>query len=137
MPYYVVLRVEEEDEAKELVKGLLQKGEVGVSGASNVHNVPAIPRAVYRIPTKFCDPSDGHRGARKTHMGWTRGRKWGWLVCSICGKPTSKWGNGFHWFATHGINLLPFSKIANEDRHGWTSSGEWSEMLDLLGGKPE
>jgi hypothetical protein len=143
MPFYVLLEVETEDEAKELVTGsawqesvLVTTPHKTVEGASNTHKVYVKPRGVYRKPTKFCDASDGHRGGHKTYQGWSRGKKWGWMVCAKCGKPTEAWASGKYWFSALGRNLLPFSKLANEPRD-WPEYNEWVELLDLLGGKPE
>jgi hypothetical protein len=42
--------------------------------------------AVYGKPTQFCTPGDGHRGRRRA-SGYTRGKRFGWWVCAMCGKP--------------------------------------------------
>jgi hypothetical protein len=60
---------------------------------------------VFQVPTKFCDPTDGHRG-RKTQAGWTRGKKYGWWVCGSCKKPTEAWGKSLNAILSSARNLL-------------------------------
>lgn len=77
---------------------------------STVTELPCDVRGVYRKPTKFCNC----HGIKK--RGFTRGRKFGWWVCSQCSKPTVGWGRGDHWFLALGKNLLPISNSAPEYR---------------------
>lgn len=77
--------------------------------------MPTVPqrtdvRGVYKKPTKFCDC----HGIKK--RGFFRGPKWGWWVCSQCGRPTVGWGRGDHWFLALGKNLLPVGGMATEYR---------------------
>ena len=60
---------------------------------------------MYKRPTLFCDPSDGHR-CRKTNSGWTKGKKWGWWVCGSCHKPSKLWGNNVSAIIGSARNLL-------------------------------
>lgn len=60
---------------------------------------------LFKKPTKFCDPSDGHRG-KKTQSGWTRGTKYGWWVCAKCKKPSEGWGNNLSAVLSAARNLL-------------------------------
>jgi hypothetical protein len=67
----------------------------------------ATVRGVWRKPTKFCEGAGCTSG--KGRPGFTRGRKYGWMVCANCKKPTRGWVNGDHWFSSLGVNLLPIS----------------------------
>jgi hypothetical protein len=60
---------------------------------------------VFKAPTQFCDPSDGHRG-KKTQSGFTRGKKYGWWVCAKCKKPTRQWGRNLNAVLGAARNLL-------------------------------
>jgi hypothetical protein len=79
-------------------------------------------RAMYQKPTKFHDPATCHRSKMS---GWTRGKKYGWWVCALCKKPTKAWGDGEHWFAAIGVNLLPKDIVAPEYR----GDGDYSSPL--------
>lgn len=60
------------------------------ANAKVVETCPFEVTAVYGKPTQHCDPSDGHRGKRSGNrrvVGYTRGKKFGWWVCTACGKP--------------------------------------------------
>jgi hypothetical protein len=61
---------------------------------------------VYQKPTRFCD-CDG--SGKKTMIGFTRGKKYGWWIHAKCMKPTAKWASGRQWFTVLGANLLPRS----------------------------
>jgi hypothetical protein len=60
---------------------------------------------VFQAPTKYCDPSDGHRG-KKTDAGWTRGKKYGWWVCAACKKPSKAWAKNLNAVLSSARNLL-------------------------------
>jgi hypothetical protein len=60
---------------------------------------------VFKVPTLYCDNSDGHRG-KKTEAGWTRGRKYGWWVCGACKKPTKAWAENLNALLSSARNLL-------------------------------
>jgi hypothetical protein len=82
---YVVLRMEDNDEPDVCVNQEL----VGV----------------FKAPTSYCDPSDGHRG-KKTDAGWTRGKKYGWWVCAACKKPSRAWGRNLNAVLGSAKNIL-------------------------------
>lgn len=111
MAVYVVLGFDDEREAKRFVHTSLYGTVAGIP-RDNAHDDPedypdAKVYGVYKKPTKYCDTSDGHRGGGKLAAAWTRGIKYGWWVCSKCGKPSqlaTKMGN---WFLALGVNLLP------------------------------
>ena len=62
-------------------------------------------KGVFRRPTQFCDPAN-HRGSNKRVTGFTKGRKFGWWVCSICRKPASAWGRSLNAVLGAANNLL-------------------------------
>lgn len=122
MTVRVVLEFEDESQAKVFVRACL-----GTDFWENVGEVN--PIAVFKMPTKFCDPSDGHRSGRKTYQGWTRGKKYGWWVCARCGKPTKLWASGRQWVFSLGFNLLPksISEVAQAEG-GWAPGvNRWTE----------
>jgi hypothetical protein len=130
MAVYVVLSFEDDEEAKEFVTDVLRSGGPSKAG---VDIWLAKVRGVFKKPTKFCDPSDGHRAGKKTEQAFTRGRRYGWWVCALCGKPTKAWSLGNKWYGPLGSNLLPTSLVAPERRpQGWKSSAEWEDLLPLL-----
>lgn len=108
MAKYVMLRFEDDKEADILIEAV-QSGDV-----SKLDTVlqfgSAFVRAVFKIPTKFCECTS------VKNRGWTRGKKYGWWVCSICHKPSKSWGTGHHWFLGLGKNLLPVDNRAPEYR---------------------
>ncbi len=72
----------------------------------------------WKAPRKFCDCTDltekdernlNRKGrAKKFQRGWTRGKKYGWWVCSKCRKPSKHWEPGLaRYDDTIGRNLLP------------------------------
>jgi hypothetical protein len=85
MAKYILLRFEDEDEA-ELFK--------------KYYPVAAELKGVYKAPTMFC-----HCTSVKGR-GWTKGQKWGWWVCDICGKPSPKAQETLIKESAFGFNLL-------------------------------
>lgn len=134
MTVRVVLEFADEQEAKEFIKAALKPGylhyskvyslEEGVS--IGMKEVSAKVIGVFKKPTLYCNPADGHRNRKKTYQGWTRGKKYGWWVCSLCGKPTEKWANGDLWPYILGFNLLPKS-ISKWARPDWDTATQWTE----------
>lgn len=125
----VVVEFDDDGDAKEFVRLALE--EAGVKGDMNseywtdgVKILGAIISAVYKKPSKFCTPDDGHLKG-KGSRSFTRGRKYGWWVCAVCGKPTKKWARGDIWHFSMGYNLLPPS-VSDLDR-GVRSTVEWTE----------
>lgn len=137
MTVRVVLQFDDEAEAKEFVKAALKPGYLHYSKTFSTEEGLSIGMkevlgkviAVFKMPTKFCDPSDGHRSGRKTYQGWTRGKKYGWWVCARCGKPTKLWASGRQWVFSLGFNLLPksISEVAQAEG-GWAPGvNRWTE----------
>jgi hypothetical protein len=97
--HYVVLRVDSDEEALRLIEAKSLKVDTLDSEVT-----PAFI-GLFKGPTSFCDPSDGHRG-RKTEAGWTKGKKYGWWVCGKCKKPGVQWGNSLNAVLGAARNLL-------------------------------
>ncbi len=135
MAYYVLVEVENDEDARNVASALNDEGifRLGYGDAPAKTEV----RAVWRKPTLACDNSDGHR-KRKTQSGWTRGRKWGWWVCAICGKPSLGWVAGSLWRfdSVFGYNLLPDSIIGKRPAHTGRSPEEWT-WLDSSSNAPQ
>jgi hypothetical protein len=107
MAKYVLLAFDDDKKADEfLQKNFLGSEYVDYESAE----VWATLRAVFKKPTQFCQCT-----AIK-HRGWTRGKKFGWWVCSQCKKPSRQWAHGDTWYAALGTNLLPISEEAPENR---------------------
>jgi hypothetical protein len=85
---------------------------VGVRAKSRV-------RGVYKCPTLF------HNSADCKGDSFARGPKWGWMVCTKCGKPTKGWAEGDGWFTALGTNLLPVTEEAPEYRGFGVSGHYW------------
>jgi hypothetical protein len=122
----VVVEFETDADAKAFVKDVIaNRNLVSLSNSYELaYYLKAKVVAAYKKPTKFCEPQDGHRGT-KTTGGWTRGKKYGWWVCGVCGKPTKRWATGDIWHYSMGYNLLPPS-ISPLER-GARSTLEWTE----------
>jgi hypothetical protein len=123
----VVLEFENEALAKQFVKAALEDDIYASLGEwlEDATRLRTFVIGVFKKPTKYCDPGDGHRG-KKTSGGWTRGKKYGWWVCGICGKPTERWANGSLWPYSLGFNLLP-ERVAKWARGPKTGVAEWTE----------
>jgi len=110
---YVMLQFDSDEDADAFIKTTQENGIVGsfALGDSNWKHFMPIVRAVFKKPTQFCDCKVGAKG-----RGFTRGKRYGWWVCSVCKKPTVGWGRGEHWFLSLGRNLLPTTPQAPEYR---------------------
>jgi hypothetical protein len=130
MATYLLLEFNDDDAAHDLAKALLSGEREALELVSK-----SFPRGAYRKPTQFCRNGDLHR---KKQDGWTRGKKWGWMVCSVCGRPSAEWCSGANWFAALGINLIPES--ARTPKHDaertWISSQQWDDLKPLLEENP-
>jgi hypothetical protein len=115
MAKYVLLTFEDDAAADAFVNKVTETESVTTS-AYHESELKAFIRGVWKKPTKFCSCI----GAMK-ERGFTRGRKYGWWVCTKCGKPTVGWARGDHWFLSLGRNLLPVQEGASEYR----GDGEW------------
>jgi transposase len=101
MAMYVVLRFEDDDEANTFVSGT----GIAESEVINEDFNPLDVVGMYKAPTQFCDNQDGHRRIiGKMDNGTGFGKKWGWVVCRICGKPLEYSKESHRMFMTK--NLL-------------------------------
>jgi len=136
MAVYVLLTFDKDDDAKKFVKQTLEDGNVFDAGqefCENDERFSATVRGVWKKPTLFCTREKP--GCRAKSRGYTRGRKYGWWVCTGCGKPATLWAQGNAWFTALGTNLIPQSQLAPEYRPpGWDSTAAWdflpSELLN-------
>jgi hypothetical protein len=103
MARYVVISFDDNDEADSFVK-------------HNMLGHGSTIEAVFAKPTVFCDSNKScfvKLGARKSHS-FTRGKKYGWWVCSTCKKPNHRNSSPeklMRYIIQQGINLL---KAPNE-----------------------
>jgi len=121
MSVYVLLAFDDDEDAKKLVEtAVTLKG--STMGNPEVPVIPYTIRAVYKKPVKFCDCD--------RPPGWTRGKRFGWWVCSKCGKPGEAWAKGFVWYTALGTNLLP-REICGEPPQpaGWDSPDAWTFLI--------
>ncbi len=123
MAVYVLLSFEDDEEAKDFVRG-------------KVLDNPYLPTVcgVFKKPTVFCEEPTTRHGKGKTGVGWTRGKKYGWWVCTFCGKPSgiAATAGSTKWELALGTNLLPpeLSPVEFEIRlPGWRSEVEWRFLL--------
>jgi len=126
MAVYVLLAFDDDDQAHTLVEDMLRTPYADILTPSQENNVHATVRGVWKKPTLFCDPSDGHLKSKgKFSHSFSRGKKYGWWVCAQCGKPREAWARGNAWYTALGTNLLS-KEIAPEYRPpGWESPAEW------------
>lgn len=95
---FVVLEVQDDKYADWFVEDIqTQIGDELLQGVKVV--------GVFQAPTKYCNPTDGHRG-KKTQAGWTRGQKYGWWVCGVCKKPSRPWGTNLNAILSSAKNLM-------------------------------
>jgi hypothetical protein len=135
MPFAILVEIEKEEDAKEFARTILNVGAYLSPGGEleNGWTIGARLRGAWRLPSKFCNPGDGHRRSGKI-QGWSRGKKYGWWVCTDCGKPTEKWGTGGNWDYALGSNLIPQEITGEERMRGWRQSPmQWNELLEGRG----
>lgn len=78
------------------------KNELDRCNAMLQSELPGHPEviAVYRAPTTFCPGGSGHKEA------WTKGRRWGWWVCDLCGSVSKLAHQNAIRSEAFGFNLL-------------------------------
>lgn len=129
MAIYVMLQFENDAEAEEVVTDLIKTGLVTSPGKypdSSMGMGEVKLRGVWKKPTQFCTCT------RKKDSSWTRGTKYGWWVCTSCGKPSEEWSKGIMLYNPLGTNLLPRELIAEhlpQNPQGKPSVMEWSFLL--------
>lgn len=132
MARYVLVAFDDDKVANEFVQAVERPGGfffLGTDGHFRTVNVSDEPgkafvRGVWQKPTKFCDCQPS---GRKQERGYTRGKKYSWWVHKDCGKPTSLWASGEHFFYSLGRNLLPVSSNAPEWRGEGIHGHNWDE----------
>jgi len=92
MTVLVILEIERDDVAKELVGDYIYPG---ADGAKVI--------GAYKKPEDYCHCSEF--GISNKNRGYTQGQVHGWWVCSSCKKMSY---HAFHFFGSKGsINLIP------------------------------
>jgi hypothetical protein len=133
MAVALLVQIDDDEQAKKWAQYLVDNGIVMNShGPEGIDVAAATIRGAWKIPTQYCNSADGHlQGQGKTRAGFTRGKKFGWWVCAVCGKPTEDWGKGGNWDYVLGTNLLP-QEISDEPRRkGWERSPkQWDFLLE-------
>jgi len=123
MAMYLLLRIEDDNDAAALVSLLHNGGSVPIATPNgDTVEIDIIARALYKCPTKFCDCQPG---GKKQERGFTRSKKYAWWVHADCGKPTKLWASGEHFFYSLGKNLLPVSAEAPEWRGEGVHGHNW------------
>jgi hypothetical protein len=142
MAHYILISIEDDETAKTFViqtlvnRGVIMELEQTTPEDPIVDTTRAAVCGVWRAPTQFCDPSDGHRGSGKFAVSYTRGKKYGWWVCTKCGKPSQAKISACEWEPTLGTNLLPaeFTPEPFKKRmRSWRSPIEWTWLFEKLG----
>lgn len=143
MALYVLLSFDDEGKAKEYVKQVIESE--GLYTLDDNYKTEAVVgeyvstkvEGVFKKPTKFCDETDGHRAQIKKHMGWVRGRRYGWNVCSVCGKPNKGYAGIRAWISALGVNLLPRTRyMPHAMPMNWDQSpAMWRDLIDIMGGE--
>jgi hypothetical protein len=113
MAKYVLL-VFDEDEAADAFVHLIEQ-DSGPAWKFMREQIKPQVRGIFKKPTKFCECT------RLKGRGFFRGKKWGWWVCSQCGRPTWQWASLNTLYGVLGFNLLPKSAKAPEYR----GDGDW------------
>jgi hypothetical protein len=106
MARFVLLQFDDDQEAEDFAEMALKQHGVIYDSREYIVCAGAKIWGIYQKPTKFCD-CDG--SGKKTMIGFTRGKKYGWWIHAKCMKPTAKWASGRQWFTVLGANLLPRS----------------------------
>lgn len=99
MARYVVLHFEDNEQAEEFVEEARISLDV---------------RALVPAPTEFC-----HCGSLGGLIGWTKGAKFGWWVCSDCKRPGTRWGKAYRAVIAASVNLLEGKDQEREPVQGW------------------
>lgn len=96
---------------------------------------------LFAQPTQFC-PASGSGGCSKGKRvrGWSRGKKYGWWVCSGCHKPSNfvKTGLMYRHVIQQAVNLFPgiISQATNlldpEDKPASVHDEGWGAYRDGL-----
>lgn len=129
MAVYVLLVVEDEEQAKDLVRDMNLFTRGSLLTPTYEHEVEAKVWGVWKKPTLFC-ACDG--SGKKTATAYTRGLKWGWWVHRTCMRPTARWASGAQWFTVLGTNLLPRAWRPYPEEMSTTleSPAAWEDLIE-------
>lgn len=139
MAVQVLLSFANDEQAKTFVQDVLNNPDVPILSPVQENEVQVELCGVWKEPTLFCDPLDGHRG-KKTEGGYTRGRKYGWWVCGKCGKPSKFAQGSTKWELALGTNLLPAAICKGMFKlrlRNWESPVQWNFLLPADPGPDE
>jgi hypothetical protein len=96
MARYVILSFEDDNVAEEFVKEM----EVSVLttidyGREHVRETyPAVKvEAMMQKPTKLCEAGGCRSETTKRVVGFARGKRHGWWICKVCGRPGAAWAS--------------------------------------------
>ena len=110
MAKYVVIEFDNDEDADAYINEIKDAEESIMGMLSSHYGAPQLARIVglYKKPTIFCEC----QGSRKPPMGWTRGKKYGWWICTECGKPSQQWSRALP--SMMGVNLLHHKELNND-----------------------
>ena len=116
MARYVVLFFEDNDIAQEFATEWTAYWSVDPEKRSDGEVKALVP-----APTLFCEDPFSQHGNKKA--GYFRGKKYGWWVCAVCGKPTKAWGEKYNAVISSGKNLL-------DDEEQVTPPAGWNQLAE-------
>lgn len=128
MARLVVLSFEDNAAAEGFVKQIdnleyLPEGAMG--GVSNDYAPidAGVVEGVFALPTQFCE--GGHGGGKRSRS-WSRGKKYGWWVCTVCMKPANiSREKTIRAVVSQGVNLLKKAQeFVTPFTEGWGSYRE-------------
>lgn len=105
MAMTVVLVFDDDEQALTLIDDMLEAkkhGRHGILTPLQENDVHPVVKGLYKHPTMFCICQSG----RKTELGFTRGKKWGWWVCAQCSMPKALYWKNIFNANGFGNNLL-------------------------------
>src|SRR6266496_15659 len=125
MAVYLLLRVDNEEEAKAFARDVLSNPESPVFSPSQENEVRMRLYGIWKAPTMFCECTTLKKRA------FTRGKNYGWYVCTQCGKPSKVPAAGAGWWTVLGTNLLPeeLRPPGQYNHKSWASPKVWNDLL--------
>jgi hypothetical protein len=134
MAHYVLLAFADDAAAKTFVRDVLEYNHIDSMVPTFVDNFAGVEKheaevtlhGVWRKPTQFC-----HCNRNPRQGGFQRGKKYGWWVCAVCGKPHELSSRGAEWWVALGTNLLPepLRPPGQYNHKSWQSAMEWTFLL--------
>jgi hypothetical protein len=130
MAVYVLLSFPDDAGAKDFVKTVVRRGQVQVvNERTSTWSVTADVLAAIKRPTQFCHCTGDGPGRHK--MSYTQGKKYGWWVHAVCGKPAIAWQHPRTDELSLGFNLLPDELLEEPKKRTRHATAEWT--LEDLG----